>query len=66
VSHLYKRGDFYALQSVFVRRGWAKWKDESAHTLGVELTDAGEDCIEKIARGEFEFEEDYFSLPRAR
>jgi len=65
-SYLYKRGDFYALQSVFVRRGWAKWKDESTHTLGVELTDAGEDCIEKIARGEFEFEEDTTPLPRAR
>jgi len=64
---LYSRGDFYLLQSTFVRRDWAQWKNPGVHTLGVELTDPqGLDIIEKIARGEFEFEEDTTPLPRAR
>lgn len=45
-------GQYEQLRDVLIDKGLAKWVDENAHTLGVEITDEGKQVFEEYADGD--------------
>ena len=46
----YGQKNFMKLRKIFLDRGWARWKNEEAHTEGVQLLKAGSLIIRELSR----------------
>lgn len=47
---LFSQDEYTALRSVFVRKGWASWKNENHHQQGVEFNSQGLAVLRAMAR----------------